>query len=148
MSNFYQPKPKQEYQLKSHPPDRLLKDHLSRVAEGCRITVENLPEKISTTLNHKDLIRTAYIIGACHDVGKGTVFFQEYLLNPEAKVDPLLKSHAMISSIYCSWVILNDPTISDAYRKFLALAAAIVIQGHHGSLKSRAKYVNNLLQRK
>jgi CRISPR-associated endonuclease/helicase Cas3 len=146
MSNFYQHKPEQEYQLKSHPPDRLLKDHLSRVGKGCRIRAGNLldKEKISTTICHKDLIRTAYLIGACHDIGKGTVFFQEYLLNPEAKIDPWLKSHAMISSIYCSWVIQNDPNISDAHRKFLALAAAIVIQGHHGSLKSRAKYVNNL----
>ena len=143
MSSSY--RPRQEYQLKSHPPDRLLKDHLQRVAKATQRTVENLLlNNVSTTIFHKDLIRTAYIIGACHDIGKGTVFFQTYLLDDKAKVDPFLKSHAMISSLYCSWVILKDPAISDTNKKFLALAASMVIQGHHGSLKSRIKYLSNL----
>jgi CRISPR-associated endonuclease/helicase Cas3 len=66
------------------------------------------------------------------------------LLDAKAKVDPFLKSHAMISSLYCSWIILNDPEISATNKRFLALAASIVIQGHHGSLKSRIKYLSNL----
>lgn len=143
MSNSYQPG--QAYQLKSHPPDRLLKDHLQRVAKETQRTVENLLlNSVSTTISHNDLVRTAYIIGACHDIGKGTAFFQTYLLDNKAKVDPFLKSHAMISSLYCSWVILNDPEISDTNKKFLAFAASIVIQGHHGSLKSQDKYLSNL----
>ena len=143
MSSSY--RPPQEYQLKSHPPDRLLKDHLQRVAKATQRIVENLLlNNVYTTISHKDLIRTAYIIGACHDVGKGTQFFQTYLLDDKARIDPYLKSHAMISSLYCSWIILNDPTISTTNREFLALAASIVIQGHHGSLKSRNKYLTNL----
>ena len=50
----------------------------------------------------------------------------------------------MISSIYCSWLILNDNEISDGSRIFLALASSIVIQGHHGSLKNRGTYLTNL----
>ncbi|MGC2383778.1 MAG: CRISPR-associated helicase Cas3', partial [Nitrososphaeraceae archaeon] len=143
MSSSYRPRP--AYQLKSHPPDRLLKDHLQRVAKETQRTVENLLlNNISTAISHKDLIRTAYIIGACHDIGKGTAFFQTYLLDDKANVDPFLKSHAMISSLYCSWIVLNDPEISATNKKFLALAASIVIQGHHGSLKSRIKYLSNL----
>jgi CRISPR-associated endonuclease/helicase Cas3 len=148
MSSSYRPRP--EYQLKSHRPDRLLndrllKDHLQRVAKATQTTIENLLlNNVYTSISHKDLIRTAYVIGACHDVGKGTPFFQTYLLDDKAKVDPFLKSHAMISSLYCSWVILNDPAISATNKKFLALAASIVIQGHHRSLKSRIKYLSNL----
>jgi len=143
MSSSY--RPRQEYQLKSHPPDRLLKDHLQRVAKATQRTIENLLlNNVSTTISHKDLIRTAYTIGACHDIGKGTSFFQTYLLDDKAKVDPFLKSHAMISSLYCSWTILNDPAISSTNKRFLALAASMVIQGHHGSLKSRTNYGSNL----
>jgi CRISPR-associated endonuclease/helicase Cas3 len=143
MSSSY--RPRQWYQLKSHPPDRLLKDHLQRVAKATQRTIGNLLlDNVSTTIHHKDLIRTAYTIGACHDVGKGTQFFQTYLLDDKAKIDPYLKSHSMISSLYCSWIILNDSTISTTNKEFLALAASIVIQGHHGSLKSRTKYLSNL----
>ena len=116
-----------------------------RVAKATQTTIENLLlNNVYTSISHKDLIRTAYVIGACHDVGKGTPFFQIYLLDDKSKVDPFLKSHAMISSLYCSWVIQNDPAISATNKKFLALAASIVIQGHHRSLKSRIKYLSNL----
>jgi CRISPR-associated endonuclease/helicase Cas3 len=47
-------------------------------------------------------------------------------------------------ALYCSWVIINDKEISDSNRKFLALFGSLVIQGHHGSLKSRVKYLSNL----
>jgi CRISPR-associated endonuclease/helicase Cas3 len=134
----------QQYQLLSRPPDRLLRDHLQRVASASMKTVEELLNinGISTSILHKDLIRTAFYIGACHDIGKGTPYFQQYLSG--AKGDVFLKSHAMISALYCSWLIRYDKAISDTNRKFLALAASLVIQGHHGSLKSRGKYTTNL----
>lgn len=109
-------------------------------------TVEELLSinKISTSILHKDLTRTSFIIGACHDIGKGTPYFQRYILHNGEKIDVFLKSHAQIGALYCSWLILNDKEISEDNKKFLALAASLVIQGHHGSLKSRDKYVINL----
>jgi CRISPR-associated endonuclease/helicase Cas3 len=83
---------------------------------------------------YQDLIRTAYVIGACHDIGKGTSYFQQYLLN-EMNFDPLLKSHSFISSLYSSFVISRDPEIVNENRDFLILASSLAIQGHHGSLK-------------
>ena len=50
----------------------------------------------------------------------------------------------MISSLYCSWLILNESTILDINKKYLALAASLVIQGHHGSLKRPTSYLRNL----
>jgi CRISPR-associated endonuclease/helicase Cas3 len=139
------------YQLCSHLPGlngkpRLLKDHLWRVAINTQTTIEELLNRyrIFTTIPHSDLIRAIYIIAACHDVGKGTPYFQTYLFNKTVKVDVFLKSHSMISALYCSWLILHDDTISENNRKFLALAAAIVVQGHHGSLKSSPGYFENL----
>jgi len=134
------------YQLKSHPPDRLLRDHLIQVSSSCKRIIEQTTNVISTNISLSDLTRVAFIIGATHDIGKGTPYFQKYLLDKEAKIDPFLKSHSMISSLYCSWLILNDTTISDINRNYLCLAASLVIQGHHGSLKRPTSYLENLEQ--
>jgi CRISPR-associated endonuclease/helicase Cas3 len=129
------------YLLKSHShPDRILYDHLKSVALR---SIENLIKvfpKVSTNFSTSGLARTVTLIGATHDIGKGTSFFQDYLSNPKQVTNPLLKSHSMISSMYCSWIILNDLQIPGEARNFLALASAIVIQGHHGSLKSKDYY--------
>jgi CRISPR-associated endonuclease/helicase Cas3 len=92
---------------------------------------------------YHDLIRTAYIAGACHDIGKGTSYFQQYLLN-EMNFDPLLKSHSLISSLYSSFVISSDPKISNENRDFLILASSLAIQGHHGSLKRPTKFLEGI----
>jgi CRISPR-associated endonuclease/helicase Cas3 len=108
-------------------------------------TIEEMLDvkKISTTIRREELLRIAFIIGATHDTGKGTPLFQQYL--PPNKIDTgILKSHAMIGSLYCSWLIRYDPLISEANRRFLALVGALVIQGHHGCLKSRAEYLKSL----
>jgi CRISPR-associated endonuclease/helicase Cas3 len=133
-----------EYHLKSHPPDRLLKDHLRRVALAAQKTVQELlNSKVTTSIPHNDLVKTAIVVAACHDLGKGTPYFQSYLLGE--KVDVYLKSHSMIGALYASWLILNDETISEKNRSFLARAAALAIQGHHGSLKSSPKCLENVI---
>jgi CRISPR-associated endonuclease Cas3-HD len=121
-------------------PDRILYDHLKSVALRSRENLIEVLPKITTSFSIPNLTRTDTLIGATHDIGKGTSFFQDYLSNPKLVTNPLLKSHSMISSMYCSWIILNDLQISDEYRDFLALASAIVIQGHHGSLKRGTYY--------
>lgn len=63
------------------------------------------------------------------------------MLNHE-KMDPLLKSHSMISSLISSRWILDNPKISDNYKDFLAVASALAIQGHHGSLKRPTSYIS------
>jgi CRISPR-associated endonuclease Cas3-HD len=97
--------------------------------------------KLTTRVSLRDLTETAFVTGATHDIGKGTTFFQKYL-SGHKKIDPLLKSHSMISSLFCSKCILDNPKISDNYRNFLAVASALVIQGHHGSLKRPISYLS------
>jgi CRISPR-associated endonuclease/helicase Cas3 len=84
------------YQLKSHP-NKLLYDHLRSVSLLTERRVEEVCSEISTNISREDLKRVAFIVGATHDIGKGTTFFQRYMLNHEI-VDPLLKSHSLISS--------------------------------------------------
>lgn len=134
-----------EYKLLSHPPPerKLLKDHLVRVANSSKKRVEETYTRISTAIPVTDLLQASYCIGAIHDLGKGTPFFQQYL-SPEKIDTGFLKSHSMISSVYVSWLILNDSEISEANRQFLALLASLVIQGHHSGLKKPSNYVKNL----
>jgi CRISPR-associated endonuclease/helicase Cas3 len=96
--------------------------------------------KITTDISLADLAETAFVMGATHDIGKGTTFFQDYLLS-RIKIDPILKSHSMISSLYCSWCIHNNSKISGNHRDFLAVASALAIQGHHSSLKRPTSYL-------
>ena len=130
------------YQLKSHP-DRVLYDHLRSVAESSEKIIFTLYPNIRTSILHDDLIKSAFIIGACHDIGKATDFFQNYL-HSKTSDNPLLKSHSMISSMYASWIVFNHSDISKELRDFLGLAAAIAIQGHHGSLKRPTSYLKGL----
>ena len=102
--------------------------------------LEEIFPKITTDISFADLPETAFIMGATHDIGKGTTFFQDYMLG-HVKIDPILKSHSMISSLYCSWCIHNNSKISDIHRDFLAVASALSIQGHHGSLKRPTSYL-------
>jgi CRISPR-associated endonuclease/helicase Cas3 len=97
---------------------------------------------VTTNISLADLAVAAFVTGATHDIGKGTTFFQDYMLG-HMKIDPLLKSHSMISSLYCSWCILDNPKISDSHRDLLAVASALAIQGHHGSLKRPTSYLRN-----
>jgi CRISPR-associated endonuclease/helicase Cas3 len=126
------------YQLKSHP-NRSLFDHLCSVAKLSSENMDGAYSKISTSIKKQDLVKTAYIVGACHDIGKGTSFFQRYLRG-ETTFDPILKSHSTISSLYSLWIILNDQEISQSNKEFLALASSLAIQGHHNSLKRPTTY--------
>ena len=138
MSNFYQ--------LKSHP-NRYLYDHLKAVSYksasifgSCLLNTSFFSQKCNY---YNDLIRAAYVAGACHDIGKGTNYFQQYL-SKKIDFDPILKSHSFISSLYSSFVLSRDPEVSNENRDFLILASSLAIQGHHGSLKRPTKFLTGI----
>src|SRR4051812_41587484 len=94
------------YQLKSHP-NRILLSHLYSVAILSSKNMNSIYPQLNIGIKKEDIVRTSYITGASHDVGKGTSFFQCYL-NGEYNGDQMLKSHSMISSLYSFWTVLND----------------------------------------
>ncbi|MGB9666822.1 MAG: CRISPR-associated helicase Cas3' [Candidatus Cryosericum sp.] len=92
--------------LFSHP-DKPLKQHLEAVATSAEQAVASIPwndATLGTTLQG-----IARLIGLYHDVGKGTSYFQKYLLWNVAKrhgeevqrpgFDEKLKSHALLSAV-------------------------------------------------
>jgi CRISPR-associated endonuclease/helicase Cas3 len=117
--------------LLSHPKS-LLVSHLKSVATRCSSSMSEILGSISIPYCAEDLTRTAYIMGATHDIGKSSEFFQDYLR--KNSVVPLLKSHSPISSLFCHWAIKNDEKISSSI-EILSVLAALGVQSHHGSLK-------------
>jgi CRISPR-associated endonuclease/helicase Cas3 len=115
------------YHLESHP-GRLLSEHLKAVSNDAVAIIHEL-KSFSHCLDDFRLIEAIKIIGLSHDVGKSTVFFQEYLYGK--KHDPFLKSHSTSSSLY-GYNAANK-TIND---DFLSFATLMIIQGHHGGIPS------------
>lgn len=130
------------FQIKSRP-NELLVFHLKLVASSSEKNVNEALDKMKSSISEQDLRRVSYIIGATHDIGKSTEYFQKYLTGSK-DIDPFLKSHSMISSLYCSWAIKNDKIISDSNKEVLQIFSSLAIQGHHGSLKKPTKYLTNL----
>ena len=88
-------------ELLSHPDKPLIK-HLKNVGDFCRDTVTG------KQLNFDDitlLSKAAYIIGATHDLGKATAFFQEYIREKDEKSKKVLKAretthHGLLSALF------------------------------------------------
>lgn len=118
--------------LLSHPKS-LLVSHLNSVATKSSSSMSKILSSISVPYCVEDLTRVAYIMGATHDIGKSSEFFQDYIRGNQG-VASLLKSHSPISSLFCYWAIENDEKISHN-AKILSILAALGVQGHHGSLK-------------
>lgn len=124
------------YLLKSHPC-KPLADHLKGVSGQTVKAIENL-QRYCPCMSDPDFLTVAKILGMGHDVGKGTIFFQEYL--DGIKQDPFLKSHSTSSSLYgyhaCKRLFNNN---------FLAFAAMMLIQGHHGGIPSPSSVVKRIV---
>lgn len=126
------------FSLRSHP-NKLLVDHLKNVGEMCRRTVGGCAQSLEDVDILKDV---AYIIGATHDLGKATGFFQRYLGETDERMRRILRSketthHSRLSSLF-TYAIVREyfkDRRSDASRA-LPLISLIVVRCHHGDLKN------------
>lgn len=118
------------YKLKSHP-NVLLLHHLKNVGERCADLVSS--KSIDFSCPKDEIVHTAKIMGYTHDLGKGTLYFQQYLedmiLKGKSDVDAELKSHGVLSALY-AYLQLKE------YNKKLALMAFVMVKKHHGNLEN------------
>lgn len=105
----------------SHP-NRLLKDHLEEVRD---ISIDLVPKEYKSSIE---------IAALCHDFGKYTSYFQNYLQNKERSN---LTNHGFISAVFGAYVGLNRL----GEDKLLPLIIYNIILHHHGNLQS---FENNL----
>ena len=124
------------YKLLSHP-DEYLVNHLSDVATFSKNSILDKNLSFSHDLN-EILPKVVFYLGACHDFGKGTSFFQEYIQLEDTpkkrslKSNPLTK-HGLISAVfafYCVKQLLPKENNFD----YLPLLSFLIVKRHHGNL--------------
>jgi len=83
------------------------------------------------------------LVAACHDFGKSTSFFQDYIKseaeNKKYKGGTREKSHALISAFFGYYFVdkwLSDEQLESHWRSFLPFAVFLAIEGHHSTYKT------------
>jgi len=120
----------EERRFLSHP-DKLLIDHLKEVGELAEEFIKSVPLG-----NQSELSLTARLIGFCHDFGKYTSFFQDWLIRK--KDSGRKRNHALISALLAAWVVskeFGDPFQKESITSYLPILAFLAVHRHHGDLR-------------
>lgn len=121
--------------LYSHP-DKLLIKHLEEVANNCKNLIEGRTLFVKSEEKKQICQDLAFIMGAFHDLGKATSYFQIYLESRgENVVGP--KSHALISALFVkemSKIYLAKTSLSDFEQQLFAHFTFTAVKRHHGNL--------------
>lgn len=167
-----------EIGLLSHPPDekhphgRPLSLHLGEVGRVAELILGRIAEPILGRIAEPILGRhpagafspagfhTLGILRALagwHDLGKGTAYFQDYIINPDAfmqraragdtQADPDLKAHTPIGAFLAMRYWSRTANANEAMAKdprLLALLMMLTVRGHHTRLPSKTKLRDTL----
>jgi CRISPR-associated endonuclease/helicase Cas3 len=91
------------------------------------------------------------LVAACHDLGKSSSFFQEYIQSRiedrEYTGNERDKSHALLSAFFGwhmteKWLARNQ--LDGHWKLFLPFAVFLAIEGHHGEYKSIEEVLNSI----
>jgi CRISPR-associated endonuclease/helicase Cas3 len=127
--------------LFSHPGKKL-RDHLSAVADYCEDTHNAANPDFSSLGYSKELLSIfSRTLGICHDFGKATTYFQDYLFSDEKnrlklKMKPETH-HGLISAIFTYHCLRETlKTRADANNSLLPFIGYVLVRHHHGDLKN------------
>jgi hypothetical protein len=104
--------------------------------------IEKFSDESSTYLLDDKLIsRLTKVIALCHDLGKSTRYFQDYLFADDSKKKDMKSMkethHSLISAVIAFFVIKEEINKYAAYndiKTLLPFIAYIVVKKHHGNL--------------
>lgn len=123
--------------LYSHPEKPLI-NHLQEVARQCISFFQQNQHVFNNTNLREALKNLSFICGAFHDIGKGTMFFQHYLLSPDhEQIGP--KNHALISALFVKELAkkyLSTTNLLEFEKAILTHFAFTGVKRHHGKLKN------------
>lgn len=131
----------------SHPGVPL-RQHLQQVADSCRNLLQQ--KHLNLSLPPALVADMGYLMGALHDLGKATRYFQHYLRSDDHEVTGP-KHHALLSAFLVKevaegWLAQFD--LSEADRVALPYLAFVAVRRHHGSLTDFETELTNMDQRK
>jgi len=122
----------------SHPAEdgdeaTLLLDHLDQVAERA----ESVVSVDATTLGGDPLTEMTATVAGCHDFGKATTWFQEYVTGDR---DSSKRTNHSLFGAYLGYYVLDQL----GYDSEDCLAAFVALAKHHGCLPDVEKYVEKV----
>ncbi|MEK0350387.1 MAG: CRISPR-associated helicase Cas3', partial [Nitrosopumilus sp.] len=120
------------YKLKSHP-DRFLQEHLLGVHHRAISLFDKLTFNFPN-FNRDELKEVISVAALFHDFGKATIYFQDYLSNPEkpsTEDSRKKRSHGLVSALL-TFGILKEKLPDSLILQLLGL---IIVRRHHGNLK-------------
>ena len=129
-------------ELESHPDKSLLK-HLEEVSGYSRKSISEKRLNFASIDSHT-IEQIAFIIGAGHDFGKATIFFQEYI---DEKTDERQKArlrnlpvtkHGKISAVFTYFLLKEFSKNRKEIRQYLPIFGYLIVKRHHGNLKNPA----------
>ncbi len=107
---------------------KLLRDHMLEVAKNIKLNTQTI---------FKDEIwsKVGFIVGATHDFGKYTTYFQDYLITGKSKSN--LHWHSFVSAVFGAYITIIHTKVTDnPLYDYLPLIAYFAILHHHGNLSS------------
>ncbi|OEU42314.1 hypothetical protein BGV40_10245 [Methanosarcina sp. Ant1] len=143
-----------DFHLYSHP-DKILLKHLSNV--GNKSISTSKAKRLSLEkfgLDENTFSRIAFLIGICHDFGKGTKYFQKYLFETDPAIQRGLKNkkeyhHGLISAIF-TYHILKKYICSlnnENGLEFIPTIGYLIVKKHHGNLKDAEDEIRELIDK-
>ena len=109
---------------------KTLQQHLQEVLEFANRSVEQLPSYFSQSNGFRNLVTLSCL---CHDFGKFTSYFQEYLL--EGKKQGSRHHHGFISAVFAAFQVSTaSPQISPEIDPYLPMISYLCVLHHHGHL--------------
>lgn len=141
-----------DFHLRSHP-DKLLFRHLSNVGNKSSSTSKEKSLSLEKFgIDENTFSKITYLIGISHDFGKGTEYFQRYLLETNPSIQRSLKNkkeyhHGLISAIFTYYILkkyvdsLNDKNILE----YTPIIGYLVVKRHHGNLKDAEDEIRELI---
>lgn len=127
---------------KSLTPTLKLWDHLDQVIKVTKYLI-SLKSLNFAGLSKQQIEDICVLVAACHDFGKSTTFFQDYIKseseNKEYHGGVKEKSHALISAFFGYYMMdrwQSNEQLDSHWKSFLPFAVFLAIEGHHTTYKS------------
>jgi len=126
-------------ELYSHE-GKLLEEHLVNVADIAIQNLDQTPDDIFKYYGKHTLSKLIRVCALCHDIGKATSYFQEYLFAPASIKDKLKNKdethHGLLSAIAAYFAAKaefeKDNLPKGDKGDFLPLIAFLSVRRHHG----------------